>query len=180
MQRRIDTSIMKADKNVNETEIKVFPIDIDEYYDFLVAAHNETFKLTFGSLISEEFLNKEFVRTKQDSADDANSVVGAFIGNEIVGHAVLEVNTRDDGSQFGWIHFYYVSPKSRRQGVGKSLVSYSIDYFSSLGLKEFFLRTGEFNTGAQSFYLNTGFTHLPEGDRKSLNDVNELLMRYVI
>ena len=111
---------------------------------------------------------------------DENSVVGAFIDNEIVGLAVLETHSRSDDSLFGWIHFYYVLPQFRRHGVGLRLVRYSVEYFSALGLTEFFLRTGEHNGDAQAFYHSAGFSRIPEGDKTGFNGVNELMMKFDI
>ena len=60
------------------------------------------------------------------------------------------------------------------------MFNYSIEYFSALALKEFYLRTGEYNIAAQKIYLGTGFSHIPEGDRITTNGVNELIMKYDI
>ena len=158
-------------------EIFIAPMNIDSFPDFNVTAHRETFRITFGTDITDEFLENELARTRTNSSGDENSVVGAFSGNEIAGHAVLEIRGDIEDHQFGWIHFYYVAPQFRRQGIGLRLVSYSSEYFKALGLKEFCLRTGENNKAAQAFYLSAGFSYAPEGNRIGFNGVNELMMR---
>jgi len=170
----------KCNFTTQNSEIVVAPIDVDSFLDFVVAAHRETFNITFRSDITDEFLDKEFARMRADYSNDENSVVGAFVGNDIVGLAVLETRSRADDSHFGWIHFYYVAPQFRRYGVGSRLVRYSAEYYSTLGLTEFFLRTGEYNEAAQAFYHSVGFSHIPEGDKTGLNGVNELLMKFDI
>ena len=167
-------------KNDIKSKVVISPIDVDEYQDFLSAAHHETFRITFGREIPDEFLKKEFLRTKADAATDRSSVVGAFLDKNIVGHAVLEIRTHADNLRYGWIHFYYVSPECRKEGVGSELVRYSKEYFSALGLKEFTLRTGEQNKGAQEFYLKVGFVQIPKEDIISLYGVKELHMLYTI
>jgi len=164
----------------DNTEIVVVPIDMDRYLDFVVAAHRETFRITFGSDITDAFLEDEIVRMRANAAKDRYSVAGAFINDKIAGLTVLETRNRIDSAQIGWIHFYYVSPSSRRMGVGLQLVKYSEAYFSALGLTEFCLRTGEYNQTAIDFYMSTGFTRVPEEDRRGLNGVNELMMRFGI
>jgi len=160
--------------------ILIKPLNIDDRLDFIVAAHHETFRLTFLSDIEDEFLENELTRTRADSVSDNNSVVGAFIENEIVGHAVLETRSRKVDEQFGWIHFYYVAPQFRRHGVGLKLVSYSTEYFKALGMKEYCLRTGEHNESTIAFYLSAGFYRVPEGDETGLNGVKELMMSFDI
>ena len=161
-------------------EILIRPIDIDRYRAFFTAAHRETFRLTFGSEITDEFLEKEFARTREASAGDVNAVVGAFIDDGIAGLAILETRSRAGAAQAGWIHFYYVAPSFRRRGVGLRLVGYSAEYYRALGINEFFLRVGEDNLSAQAFYLNTGFYRIPEEDIISLNGMKELMMAFDI
>ena len=158
-------------------QIKIAPLNVDDFVDFVTESHRKTFRITFESEITEEFLEKEFERMRLDSKNDVKSVVGAFSADEITGLAVLETRGRADGSQFGWVHFYYVSPKYRRAGIGTRLVEYSASYYAALGLTEMCLRTGEHNITAQKFYLGSGFSRVPEGDKIGLNGINELMMR---
>ena len=159
-------------------KVEISPIAIDNYSDFVIAAHKETFRITFGSEITSEFLENEFTRMRKDEVNDRNSVVGAFANGKIVGLAIHEIRSYSNGTKYGWIHFYYVASDARRLGVGSKLVDYSAKYFSSLGLKEFKLRTGENNKVGQTFYLNKGFIHLPEEDSITLNGVKELMFLY--
>ena len=161
-------------------EICIRPINIDDYHDFFVIAHKETYRLTFQDEIPKEFLLQEFDRTRNNSISNEKSVVGAFFGEEIVGLAIHEVRADSDKHEYGWIHFYYVSQDFRRLGVGTELVRYSKEYFKRLGFKEFCLRTGEFNTNAQAFYLKIGFKHDTNEDKASLGGVTEYFMRYDI
>ena len=112
--------------------------------------------------------------------NDENSVVGIFRNNEIVGLAVLETRNDADGSPYGWIQFYYVSPKWRRYGFGTELVRYSAEYYFSHGLTEMRLRVGKYNIAAQTFYIKNGFTYAPEGDKNSLFGVKALMMKRAI
>ena len=159
-------------------EIIIKPLKIIDYYDLLVEAHKETFYITFARNISDEFLKGEFLRMQKDALSDENSVVAAYIENNIAGLTVLETRTNPDETSYGWIHFIYVLPSYRRMGVASQLATYSAGYFSRIGLDEFCLRTGENNIVAQEFYLNSGFVHDPEYDRVGLNGINELMMRY--
>ena len=173
-------SVARVQNSREKSEILIVPIDIDHYVDFIIAAHRETFQLTFRSDITDEFLKNELALARTYTAHDGDSVIGAFIGNEIAGHAVLETRSRADNMWIGWVHFYYVAPQFRRQGVGLQLVRYSTEYFRALGLKEFRLRVGESNKAAQAFYSGAGFTRVLEGDRISLNSVKEFMMVFDI
>ena len=73
-----------------------------------------------------------------------------------------------------------MAPQFRRHGVGLRLVRYSTEYFNALGLKEFCLRTGEYNESAIAFYLSSGFVRVPKEDKIGLNGVNELMMSFDI
>ena len=160
----------------DKPEVLIAPINIDNFIEFIVAAHRETFRITFGSDITDEFLDKELARTRTDSTNDENSVIGVFAANELVGHAVLETRFIASDGLHGWIHFYYVAPQFRRHGIGARLVRYSVEYFTTLGLTEFYLSTGENNRAAQEFYLRMGFFRVPEGDKTGSSGVGELMM----
>ena len=160
-------------------EIVISVLDLDRYRDFITDAHYETFRITFESEISEEFLKEEFIRMQNDCMNNEGSVVGAFIEGEIAGLAVLEIRERSD-CQYGWIHFYYVAPEFRKLGVGKKLVDFSVSFYRSRGLSEICLRTGENNIITQAFYTKNGFVRVPEEDRISLFGVTEFFMKLEI
>jgi GNAT superfamily N-acetyltransferase len=154
--------------------LQFIPLNIDDHIDFCTAAHRETFRLTFGSEISDEYLEREHEKMREHYALDPASVVLATLAGKRIGLA--EIQTRGKtGSAYGWVNFFYITPEERENGYGAELIKYAAGYFRSLGLTQIFLRVGRINKAAARFYLRNGFIRSPNGDR----DSELLLVHYI-
>ncbi|MDR0445475.1 MAG: GNAT family N-acetyltransferase [Oscillospiraceae bacterium] len=155
------------------SKLRFVPLNADELRDFFVAAHRETYKRTFGKDIPDEFLAVEFERSRKYAEADPTSSVVAVVDGQPVGICQLEV--RNFGTDYGWIHFYYVAPEYRGRGYGRQMIDYSAEYFLHKGLTQIFLRVGAVNGSAEQFYKHCGFVRSPSGD----NDSEHMMVYYL-
>ncbi|MDR2614970.1 MAG: GNAT family N-acetyltransferase [Oscillospiraceae bacterium] len=145
-------------------ELYFAPLNVDEHRDFCAAAHRETYRLTFGKEITDEYIEKELASTRKQFELNPQRVQYAMIGGSPVG--IVELEVRSFGTDYGWIHFYYIAPELRGRGYGRRLIDYSVEYFRRLGLTQIFLRVGKINGAAEEFYKHCGFVRSPNGDRE--------------
>jgi ribosomal protein S18 acetylase RimI-like enzyme len=150
-------------------------LDVDKHSGMCAAAHRETYRLTFGGEIPDEYLEHELSKMRERFVADPASFVmlaapdGVFAG-------LAEIETRNWGNgDFGWVNFFWIAPEYRSRGYGSELVRYSAEHFRKLGLTQMFLRVGKINETALRFYLRNGFIRVPNG-----NSSNELMLTYYL
>jgi ribosomal protein S18 acetylase RimI-like enzyme len=132
------------------------PLDVDANRDFMLAAHRETSRLTFGAEFSDTQIEREIDRERGGS-------IGAYLDGTLVG--ICDVEKRSlDGEDSGWAHFIYLTPELRGKGLGAELVDRAVEFCREQGLERLRLRVGKSNTGAQRFYERGGFVREPERD----------------
>ena len=135
------------------------PLDVDANREFLLVAHRETSALTFGAAFSDEQIEREINRERGNST-------GAFLNGELVGICDLEKRTKkSDGTGYGWVHFFYLTPTLRGQSLGVQLIECAVRFCRENGLPELRLRVGEPNVPAYRFYERNGFERAPESDK---------------
>ena len=133
------------------------PLDVDANRDFLFVAHRETSRLTFSTAFTDEQIECELNRERGNST-------GAFLDGKIVG--ICDVERREiNGVDFGWVHFFYLTPELRGRGFGAQLVVCAEVFCRESKLDKLFLRVGEPNVGAYRFYERSGFEREPELDK---------------
>ena len=132
-------------------------VDVDLHRDFLIQAHRETSKITFGNPFDDEVIAREIER-------NANCT-GVFLDGVLVGISDIEVR-ESDGYSYGWVHFFYLAPHLRGIGLSGQLVAHAEDFCREHGLKNLGLRTGKSNLAARKLYEKCGFSRNPEYDRE--------------
>ena len=140
----------------NIPKLKFAPTDVDANREFLFAAHRETSRLTFGTAFDDEQIEREIERER-------NIGTSVFLDGEIVGVCDIETRNRD-GEEFGWVHFFYLSPDLRGRGLGAQLIDHAVEYCREYGLDTLYLRVGKINDSARRFYLRNGFQHFSVRD----------------
>ncbi|MDR2360594.1 MAG: GNAT family N-acetyltransferase [Oscillospiraceae bacterium] len=142
--------------------MQFIPLIPEDYREFFDAAHRETSRLTYGTVLSDTQLEGEYARSLKYAKTDPHLSVIALLDGKPVGICQLEV--REYGEKYGWVHFYYIAPEERGKGYGKQLVEYSAKYFRKLGLAQMFLKVGIPNVNAEMFYKRVGFMRKANAD----------------
>ena len=133
------------------------PLDVDANREFLLAAHRETSRLTFGTAFTDEQIEREIEK-------ESGVGTGVFLNGKIVG--ICDVETRiKDGTDYGWVHFFYLAPELRGCGLGAQLVAHAEQFCRENNLDKLFLRVGRPNETAYRFYERSGFARAPEHDK---------------
>ena len=135
------------------------PLDVDANHDFLLAAHRETSRLTFGTTYTDEQIEREIERER-------NISVGVYLNSEIVGLCDVEKRIKKNGESYGWVHFFYLMLELRGQGLGVQLIEQACRFCRGQGLQNLLLRVGEPNVSAYHFYERNGFERAPELDKQ--------------
>lgn len=125
--------------------------------EFLIAAHMETFKMTFKQDIKPEWLYAELAKPR-DVRD------GAYLDGKLVGICDLQRRSKEDSDDYGKVNFYFIAPEYRNRGFGAQLIAHSADWCHNQGLKMLTLNTGKDNFQAQKCYENNGFIRFPQID----------------
>ena len=76
--------------------------------------------------------------------------------NELKGFTVVEI-TEDGDKPFGIICDLLVEPGQRKKGIGKNLLSRSIEWLETQGISDFYLESGIQNHNAHAFFERLGF-----------------------
>jgi ribosomal-protein-alanine N-acetyltransferase len=133
------------------------PLDVYKNHDFLVRAHKETSRLTYGAPLDDKQIEYEIKREKDKS-------VGAYLDGKLVG--ICDVETRINSSEaYGWVHFFYLVPQLRNRRLGQQLVECALTYCHERNLPCLRLRVGKPNDSAYRFYERNGFIRDPEFDQ---------------
>lgn len=135
---------------------------------------------------TKEDLEKIFILEQECFGDDAwseqnfkevlsSGISRIFVytdGTEILAYAVLTVI-------FDEAHLdnIAVCPERRRQGIGRQLIIYMLDYLKHIGIKKITLEVRISNTAAINLYKSLGF--VTEGVRKRYyNDQEDALIMW--
>ena len=104
--------------------------------------------------------------------DPSREVFIAWIGEEIVGFVIIEMN----GTFKGYIKSICVSPEHRNKGIGSSLMQYAEEKIFS-ETPNVFLLVSSFNTSARKLYQRLGFEEIGEFKDFIVRGHSEILMR---
>jgi GNAT superfamily N-acetyltransferase len=142
------------------------PLDVDAQPHLYSSAFRETYKLTLGAEVSDEFYAKELDARRRQFAGAPDSIVAATLGGVSVGLIVLEKRELYGDLDTGCVETVYILPEHRGKGFGRRLMEYAAEYFKTLGIGEIFLRAGETDAPAIAFFERCGFTRDPFGDKE--------------
>jgi ribosomal protein S18 acetylase RimI-like enzyme len=135
------------------------PYDLALDREFLVAAHDETFKQTFKQEQKPEWLETELAKPR-DVRD------GAYLDGKLVGICDLQRRSKDDFGDYGRVNFFYIAPEYRNRGFGGQLIAHATEWCRNQGLDRLSLNTGKDNFQAQKCYEKNGFIRFSQIDTK--------------
>lgn len=136
------------------------PYDLVADHEFLSAAHRETFMLTFKKELKPEWLESELNRSR-DVRD------GAYLNGKLIGLCDLQRHSKEGHDDYGYVGFFFIAPEYRNRGFGGQLITHSVKWCRSQGLKTLTLRTGKDNYRAQRSYEKNGFVRYPATDTEN-------------
>lgn len=120
---------------------------------------------------------KDYGRRRTDFAEFADSTdqtaIIAYRHDEVAGQLML----RDDWTKYALIHDLVVDPKHRRQGVGRALIGYAVEWAKSAGFPGLTLETQNINVPACRLYESCGFelrgfdTQLYKGQNPATDEI---------
>jgi GNAT superfamily N-acetyltransferase len=141
----------------NFSDIKFAPYDIIKDRAFLVAAHSETFAITFKQEIKREWLEAELAKPREVRD-------GVYYKGELIG--ICDVSRRKDVlyGDYGRLNFIFVAPNYRDGGIGGQIIRHAASWCFGEGLETLALRTGKDNFRAQKCYDNNGFVRFTQID----------------
>ena len=91
---------------------------------------------------------------------EVDRVRAAKIDGEIVGVAML----KNLGSGLGYVYYVAVTPKHRKKGVGRRLLSDALEYFASHGSEEVYASIEEENVESRALFGSMGFRETSYGE----------------
>ncbi len=109
-----------------------------------------------GAMYSMEWLDDR-VRHHLDPARCEGAVFLAEIGDEIVGHTIVRVETDEDGSTFGLFSTTYVLPAHRRASVASQLLDAGERWMVERDLAHAATYTSDTNTKLIRLYETRGY-----------------------
>jgi len=151
-------------------EIKIEPVGLADL-EALTTLSRKTFYDTFREQNTEEnmflFLQTNFNNylLKQELLDEKNSFFFAKVNNELAGYLKLsdsEAPTELAGGAALEIARIYCIKERIKQGIGKELIQFTIDFAKSHAKKVIWLGVWEHNERAIHFYQRFGFKKFGE------------------
>jgi len=112
----------------------------------------------FASSFEEENDRPEHEIVARLVADKSRAVFGAFSGPDLVGVAGICQEQHAKLAHKAFLWGVYVASEFRRQGVGREVVSRSLDYaFRTIGVRHVNLGVNDSNLPAIALYESLGF-----------------------
>lgn len=146
----------------NDGELRFLPLDMERQGEVYYNARKEAWVSIHGGLMS--FDGEGFLREAQDQWwKDRRAVTCAYLRDELVGLIQLDTARYADES-VGYIPFYYMMPKYRKQGLGVQLLGEAVSVYRPMGRTRLRLRCAPDNAVAQRFYGRYGFTKVGEAE----------------
>jgi GNAT superfamily N-acetyltransferase len=150
--------------------LKFVSIALNEQREFRANAHKETSALTFGAEFKYDLIERELSREAGGAANDPETGMVAYLGENPVGIVTLEEH-EDGGGKLTWVRFFYVAPEFRGMGIGKQLLKYAENFARKRGHSSIRLRSSALNSNAINFYKRGGFVHVVGGDKISVGGI---------
>lgn len=154
---------------VREAEYKDFP-KINELYEQVDKihrnAHPEEFRKQNKPGRAKEYL--ELLITNYESL-----LIVSEINDEVIGFSEAYITVINDFPMHKQrslllIDCIVVDEKRQKLGAGQKMLNYLTDYAKSMKLDGIELEVYSFNKGAESFYINNGFTEISKSLRRTI------------
>lgn len=145
------------------------PLDMEMDADLYCNARREAWRSIHGSM--DHYDEEGFYQdAKAQWREDPRAVSCAMLGEKVAG--LIQMDTRRDAEKgVGYIPFCYMTPETRRQGLGVQLLGQAVSVYRPLGRQYIRLRCAPDNALAQRFYARFGFRRIgaAEGARVPLD-----------
>lgn len=151
----------KAGSGVPEdTNLRYEPLDMEKDGKLYYEARREAWLSIHHTI--QNFNGDGFAREAMDQwRVNPRSVTCAYLRSELVG--ILQMDTsRYAAEGVGYIPFYYMTPKHRKNGMGVQLMGEAVSLYRQLGRDRLRLRCAPDNYIAQRFYQRYGFRKIGE------------------
>ena len=131
------------------------PLDMEREGELYFQARKEAWVNIHGSL--HNFDGPGFLgEARAHSSYDHRAVMCAMLGEEVAG--VLQMDFQRCASEgVGYIPFFYMTPRYRKQGMGVQLLGQAVSTYRPMGRRCLRLRCAPDNLIAQRFYQRYGF-----------------------
>ncbi len=138
--------------------------------------HYTCWQETYRGLLPDGYLDKMSPErsAKIFRSTGCRNLIVAICGGEIIGECGFGASRDADLENCGEIQGIYVLKKYQRQGIGRRLMSLSLDRLKSYGYAKACLWVLKSNENAKEFYRSAGFS--PDGAEKAV-PFNEI--RYI-
>ncbi|WP_226582778.1 GNAT family N-acetyltransferase [Halobacillus litoralis] len=133
-------------------------IDLEKDRKNLIEFRKDAFMVSFGNLVGfHERKYETYVKEKIRKFPEG--FVLAEEGREVIGQLELSVQMFKN-RRIGYVHLFYLTPKSRGKGYSKALQSYAMQFFHAHQINEYHLRVAPGNGRALRFYEKNGMTEI--------------------
>lgn len=110
------------------------------------------------SAAEHEALGVAGTEARIDSGNAENFVMGAFDAGQLIGTAGFYREQKEKRRQIGWIWGVFVHPDRRQKGIGRALISSTIEQARQLhGLTAIHITAAITQTAARKMYIGLGF-----------------------
>lgn len=147
--------------------------------------YSEAYRNTYQGIIPDEYLNLVTPKVREEYFCTAltqgeQQIAIAVMEKNIVGCMVLKTCCYDDlQGHCGEIAAIYLHQNYRGIGIGKTLLTWGIENFDSIGYKTIVLWVLRDNLNAIQFYEKQGFVH--DGTERLITRGNEFIQfRYIM
>ncbi|SBW01444.1 Phosphoglycerate mutase family protein [uncultured Eubacteriales bacterium] len=143
-----------------DTNLRYVPLDMEKDSELYYQARKEAWLSIHHTI--QNFDGDGFVREAMDQwRVNPRSVTCAYLRSELVG--LIQMDTSHYTAEgVGYIPFYYMTPKSRKNGMGVQLMGEAVSLYRQLGRDRLRLRCAPDNYVAQRFYQRYGFRKIGE------------------
>ncbi|MBX0358610.1 GNAT family N-acetyltransferase [Halobacillus sp. Nhm2S1] len=140
-------------------------IDLRKDRQAIIDFRKDSFMVSFGN--TEGFDVQAYLFYVLEKVERyPDGFVMAEVDGGVIGQLELSVK-KYKGRKIGYIHLFYLIPRKRGEGIGKSLHNYAVDFFKKHNLEEYHLRVAPDNRQARRFYEKAGMETIgPELDGK--------------
>lgn len=110
------------------------------------------------SAAEHEALGIAGTEARIEAGNGENFVMGAFDAGQLIGTAGFYREQKEKRRQIGWIWGVFVHPDHRQKGIGRALISSTIEQTRQIpGLASIHITAAITQTAARNMYVNMGF-----------------------
>lgn len=143
------------DENAKDGRDMYFlPMDVFGRGEEYLRRYRDAWICSHGSDIGFSDIYLQWARGR--CAEDKNSVMEAYLGDEVCGMLELAPSS-GEAEGYGHIALLYLEERFRGRGLAVQLLGQAVSYYRNIGRHTLRLRVAESNTAARAFYGRWGF-----------------------